>query len=347
MARRWKGGYLIVSLRCPSCLQPYIRIATLLNPSRTIYVHRETGKAHKLADGSLSERKPTDWCMSANRKGSGNHKSPELLAAIEAAQKNNLENIKKNLASQIDSVVEFNRAQLDYDIVARARLKAMLFPGESIQNEECSQVELEEIKKMPFVGFDFAKLSEEFPSNAVGRAGKPSVAISNQGRVTFSTEVAKALIGCTVAMPSRDKDNPLRLRFDGHVESPKGKDDSCLRLVRPKPNKKTGKVMSKSVSLEGNRSVKLLKKLGYDFARAGNQTYEVEKFDLEKHSVVFSLPATLPAMKSKKVRKIKAKAAAATNGAASNVETITPIAAVAANAAPVAVQVDTDDVVVD
>lgn len=254
-------------------------------------MHREVGKV----DPDTKEKKPVDWCMSPNRAGAGKHQSPELKAAIEAAQEINLRNIKRSIASQSSAVVKFNQAQINYEM--------------SHQN-----IIGREIKKMAFVGFDFAKLKEEFPAAGVGRTGKPSVAISHQGRMQFSAEVSKALAGCTVAQPGRDKDSPLRVRFEGYVETPKGKENTVIDLVRPKPSKVDGKIKNHSVSING---ALLMKALKYDFKTAGNQTYEVEKFDLEKHVIVFSLPKELPAAKAKKERKArKAKVAASTGAAA-------------------------------
>jgi hypothetical protein len=284
-----------MSLLCPSCLQPYLHLSTLHNPTRIIYVHRETGKK----DPDTKEKKPVDWCMSPNRTGAGKHQSEELKKTIEEAQEKNIKNIERSIASQSSTVVKFNQNQIEYDMV---------------QKKE------REIKKMAFVGFDFAKLKEEFPAAGVGRTGKPSVAISHQGRMQFSAEVSKALAGCMVTQPGRDKDNPLRVRFEGYNEVPKGKENTVIELVRPKPSKVDGKIKNHSVSING---ALLFKALKYDFKTAGNQTYEVEKFDLEKHVIVFSLPKELPSKKAKAVRKprkpktavVAAGAAAGTNGA--------------------------------
>jgi hypothetical protein len=296
-----------MSLLCPSCLQPYLHLSTLHNPTRIIYVHREIGKV----DPDTKEKKPVDWCMSPNRTGAGKHQSEELKLAIAAAQEKNLRNIERSIASQASTVVKFNQTQINYEM--------------SHQN-----IIEREKTKMPFIGFDLAKLKEEFPASGAGRAGKPSVAISHQGRMQFSAEVSKALAGCTVAQPGRDKDNPLRMRFEGFVETPKGKENTVIDLLRAKPSKVDGKIKNHSVSING---ALLMKALKYDFKAAGNQTYEVEKFDIEKHVIVFSLPKELPNKKAKKERKPrKAKVAAAagaagasagTNGAPkSNIEAI-------------------------
>ncbi len=187
--------------------------------------------------------------------------------------------------------------------------------GHNLTSEQSSQ----ENKTMAFKGFDFAKAAEQFPSKAPGRGGKPSVAISDKGRIILSADVSKIMEGCTVCLPSCDE-TKLKIRFDGYAETPKGKEASVLPLVRPKPDA-NGKVKSKNVNINGTLLMKLL---GYDYVKAGAQTYEVEKMDGDKHSVIFNLPATLPSPKPKAERKkrekkappvVAATAATAANGA--------------------------------
>lgn len=281
---------------CPGCQQPYICQSMLHNPDRLIYVHRQSTGASKNA---------VDWCVDP---ASRHEQQARLSAAIEACNQINEIEVEKGVDRRLQEMAQSKSSMKSS--------KAVVVPKSGSHRREVSQ-EMgfsEQGKRgeaMAFVGFDLVKLKEEFPSAGVGRAGKPSVAISDKGRITFSTEVSKIFDGCKFVIPSRDKDNQLRVRFDGHSEVPNGKAGQVIEISRSKP--KDGKKGNKNAALQ---AVVILKALKYDFSKAGNQTYEVEKMDQEKHVVIFSLPATLPAKKAKKPRVKKEKVAAAgTNGA--------------------------------
>jgi len=235
-------------------------------------------------------------------------------------------NNKKVIASCLDGMVTSNQVRKDHDIT-------------DVQNSHIAPAG-DEDKKMPFVGFDVAKLQEQFPSKGVGRGtGKPTVAISDKGRLTFSSMVGKAFDGCAVVLPARDKDNPLRIALTGYSETPKGKENGVWPIIRSKDTKKDGtKAGSKQIAVNFPL---ILKALNYDYAKAGSHSYEVEKMDAEKHVVMFSLPATLPTPKPKAERKPrKAKVAAVAAGATAGTVATTP------TPAPVAAPVASDDEVV-
>jgi hypothetical protein len=187
---------------------------------------------------------------------------------------------------------------------------------------------------MPFKGFDKVELETKFPV-VVGKKGKPSVSIAENGRVTFSAEVSKVFAGCTFVRPAQDG---LRLRLDGFAKvedmGKGGEKAFTVNLVHP--SSKDGKpAKSKSVGMPGTM---LLKAINYDYKAAGNQVYDVEKFDAEKHVVIFALPEKTPAKRPVTKREPKApkmtnKAATAPNGG---------IAAV-----PPAKQGGDDDLVID
>lgn len=271
-------------MRCPTCLQPYLRIGTLQNPLRTIYIHREVGK----------DRKPVDFCM----RKQGYSVTPEVIEECQRLNKPTVEE-KKNIASCLRGMVN------------------------SKQPKEGHNIKSGEDNKMPFVSFNLTNLKEKYPVVGPGRAGKPSIAISEKGRMVMSSEVTKAFAGCKVVLPGFDK-AANKLAFQGYAEAPKGKEANSFDLIAPAVNKKTGKVSNKSFAV-GNANF-ILKEVGYDFVKAGNQTYVVDKLDPEKHTVTFALPTTLPTPKAKVERKRKpktppvdakaAKAGAGTNGSA-------------------------------
>jgi len=235
------------------------------------------------------------------------------------------EDQQKRLALAVDACNKINEVSVQKGVDRRIKEMAQLGSRRSVMipktgshdkeitGSEGFTIQGKGVKEMAFAGFDIVKLKEEFPSQGVGRAGKPSVAISDKGRITFSTEVSKVYDGCKVAVPGRDKDNPLRIRFDGLAEAPKGKETQVLELARAK--QVAGKKTSKNVAIN---AVFILKFLKYDFVKAGNQTFDVEKMDVEKKSVVFCLPATLPAMKAKRAMKPRKPKAAAVVAVAPN-----------------------------
>jgi hypothetical protein len=282
---------------CPKCSQPYIRIGTLKNPTRTIYIHREQGR----------EKNPTVFCMATI------HRDIKDVAA-ECTIRNE-EGIAKSLAKRLDNSKSH--------VIGLASTPVR---GET-KNEE---------QTMSFNGFDIQALKEQYPSQfGAGRSGKPSAAVMDNGRIQFSTEVSKAFDTCLVAQPSFDKDK-LQLRFDGFAKAPAGKENKVLELSRASGTKKDGtpsKTKNKTVAI--NCSL-VLKAVGYDYKKASNQTYDVIKFDLEKHVVIFALPATLPAPKPKVVRKKKAV-----------VPTVAATAPNGAIAPPAPAPVATDDLVVE
>lgn len=199
-----------------------------------------------------------------------------------------------------------------------------------------------EDKKMPFVGFDKAKLQEKFPSTFGRGSGKPTVAISPVGRMQFNVEVSKIFEGCKVVSPSFDSD-ANKFRLQGMAETPKGKEGSVFDLVKPKEGAKN---KSKSLAISGSL---LLKAVGYDYAKAGNQTYEVEKMDADKKVIIFSIPKETPTPKPTRPRKVKAVAPATTattpaNGAAASATTSAASKAAMGAKADV---VDDEDVVVE
>lgn len=171
-------------------------------------------------------------------------------------------------------------------------------------------------KKMPFVAFDKAKLVVKYPTT-VGRSGKPSVAVGGNARLQFSTEVSKAFDGCKVVSPSFEKDTN-KLRLEGMANAPKGKENAVWDIVRAK---ETSKNKSKTVSISG---ALLLKEVGYDYKAAGNQTFDVDKQDNDKHVVIFTLPKETP--KPKPVVARKKKETPAGKGAAANSAPAAPAA---------------------
>lgn len=276
---------------CPSCQQSYLRVDQLRNPDRLIYVHRQSTGASKNA---------IDWCVDPTSR---KEQQDRLAQAIEVCNEINQIEVEKGVDRRLAEMAK-----------SKSNISVMV-PKTGSHSREVSEelgfsVQGKRGETMAFVGFDLVKLKEEFPVAAVGRAGKPSVAISDKGRITFSTEVSRIFDGCKFVIPSRDKDNQLRIRFDGHHDVPKGKEGQVIELSRPKPGK-DGKKVAKNAAIQ---AVVILKHLKYDFTLAGNQTYDVEKMDNDKHVVIFSLPATLPAKKLKKPRVKKAKANAP-NGA--------------------------------
>lgn len=275
---------------CPSCQQPYLKVSSLLNPDRTIYIHRQS---------QGSSKNPIDWCVDPSFKLA---QQSTLARAIEGCNNSNqvsARKVEKDVARSLELMAQLGSK------------RSVMIPKTGSHDKEITSETVmgfshqgKRGESMAFVGFDLVKLREEFPAKGIGRVGKPSVAISDKGRLTFSAAVSEALAGCKFVLPSRDKDNNLRVRFDGHGEAPKGKENQVFEISRPKPDKK-GKVQ-KGAAIQ---AIVIFKALGYDFAKAGNQTYEVEKFDAEKHTVIFSLPATLPTPKAKAPRVKKVKAA--------------------------------------
>src|SRR6185369_2270087 len=107
-------------LTCPRCLQPYLRISQLINPIRTIYVHRESKGASK---------NPIDYCM-------GTQSNPSQVVDGVETKLRSKNNNKKVIASCLDGMVTSNQVRKDHDI------------------QNLASTEEKEETKMPFVGFD-------------------------------------------------------------------------------------------------------------------------------------------------------------------------------------------------
>lgn len=152
---------------------------------------------------------------------------------------------------------------------------------------------------MPFKAFDIEALKTQFPAST-RLVSKPSVAVMDNGRIQFSTMVSAALVGCKVISVGFEEETN-KLAITGYPEAPKGKESKVLELILPKANKKgqVGKSIAFSASM-------ILKGVKYDYKKAGNQTFPVEKFDEGKHMIIFALPTTTPAMRPKTDRKKKA-----------------------------------------
>jgi len=164
-------------------------------------------------------------------------------------------------------------------------------------------------KKSEFVGFDIPKLREQYPSG-FKRSTTPSVSVNGNGRIVFSSEASKVFAGAAVVVPSFDAGGN-RLRFDG-FENDKGREGKTLDIVMPKG--KDGKQpKSKSVSIS---AAVVLKAISYDYKKAGNQTFPVDKMLPEKKVLVFVVPKETPVAKPKQPRKPKVKKDATVNTAA-------------------------------
>lgn len=161
--------------------------------------------------------------------------------------------------------------------------------------------------KAQFVGFDIPKLREQYPSG-FKRSSKPSVSVNGNGRIVFSSLASEVFKGATVVLPSFDAAGN-RMRFDG-LDNDKGKEGKTLEIVMPKG--KDGKApKSKSVSVS---AAVLLKHVNYDYKKAGNQTFDIDKIVADKRTIIFALPTTTPTAKPKTERKKKAVAAPAQAG---------------------------------
>lgn len=159
-----------------------------------------------------------------------------------------------------------------------------------------------EIKKMGFKAITV----EQIPQTV--RVSKPAVTVTGNGRIILSTALAKqlgALEGFTFGVDGK------RLLLMAEKAKPT---DGKVYFAKATKAKKGFQV---AVSVSG-----LLTNIGYDFKKAGNQTYE--PFSVKDNKVIVVLPDETPAAKPVKHRAPK-KAKVAVAGAAS-----APVASVVA-----------------
>lgn len=136
------------------------------------------------------------------------------------------------------------------------------------------------------------------------RVSKPSVSISGQGRMTFSTALSKQMGGAAIKAFAFGFDKEARVVLIKGVEAvPKGKENFYFSAAY---NEK-----SKSLAVSGGG---FCQRNGYDYKTAGTQTFEPIKVDEKGHAVTFQLPKETPKHRPivpRKARKAKATAAGA------------------------------------
>ena len=130
-------------------------------------------------------------------------------------------------------------------------------------------------------------------------AGPPSVTVRDNGQVAMSSSAAKAFEGCNFIMIGADLEavkagKDVQVQFQGVATEPKGKEGKGRPISRGKELKNC--TISMAAALRGI--------LGYDYVKAGNQTYACQ-INEAKHSALFRLPTVLPAPKPKVARKRK------------------------------------------